>query len=36
VGDKKNNVWLVYAYQRESGGIAAFVRGKRELKTAQN
>jgi hypothetical protein len=25
VGEKKNKVWLIYAYHRESGEIAAFV-----------
>jgi IS1 family transposase len=35
VGKKKNKVRLVYAYHRESGEIAAYVRGKRELKTVE-
>jgi hypothetical protein len=35
VGKKKNKVWLIYAYHRESGEIVAFVWGKRDLKTAQ-
>jgi IS1 family transposase len=34
VGKKSNKVWLVYAYQRETGEIVAFVWGKRNLKTA--
>ncbi|MDR2783900.1 MAG: IS1 family transposase [Treponema sp.] len=34
-GEKKNNVWLIYTYHRESGEIAAFVWGKRDLKTAK-
>jgi IS1 family transposase len=33
VGKKSNKVWLVYAYQRETGDIGAFVWGKRDLKT---
>jgi IS1 family transposase len=35
VGKKKNKVWLIYAYHRETGEIVAFVWGKRDLKTAQ-
>ncbi|MDR0562198.1 MAG: IS1 family transposase, partial [Spirochaetaceae bacterium] len=35
IGEKKNKVWLIYAYHRESGGIAGYVWGKRDLKTAQ-
>jgi IS1 family transposase len=35
VGKKKNKVWLIYAYHRGSGEIAAFVWGKRDLKTAK-
>jgi IS1 family transposase len=40
VGNKKNKVWLIYAYHRGSGEIAASnqrfaVWGKRDLKTAQ-
>jgi transposase-like protein len=34
VGEKKNKVWLIYAYDRESGEIVSFVKGKRDLKTA--
>jgi IS1 family transposase len=34
-GKKKNKVWLIYAYHRESGEIAAYVWGKRDLKTAK-
>jgi hypothetical protein len=34
-GAKKNKVWLIYAYDRESGEIVSFVWGKRELKTAR-
>jgi hypothetical protein len=40
VGKKKNKVWLIYAYQRESGEIVASngkfaVWGKRDKKTAE-
>jgi IS1 family transposase len=35
VGEKKNKVWLIYAYHRETGEIVAYVWGKRELKTAK-
>jgi IS1 family transposase len=35
VGKKKNKVWLIYAYHRESGEIVACVRGKRDIKTAE-
>jgi hypothetical protein len=35
VGNKKNKVWLIYAYHRESGEIAAFVWEKRDIKTAE-
>ena len=34
-GRKTNKVWLIYAYHRESGGTVAYVRGKRDLKTAK-
>jgi IS1 family transposase/transposase-like protein len=34
VGNKKNKVWLIYAYHRETGEIVAFNWGKRNLKTA--
>ncbi|MDR2792233.1 MAG: hypothetical protein LBB61_01020 [Treponema sp.] len=34
-GGKKNKVWLIYAYQRRSGEITAYVWGKRNLKTAR-
>jgi IS1 family transposase len=34
VGRKTDKAWLIYAYHRESGGIAAYVWGKRGLKTA--
>jgi hypothetical protein len=34
-GKKKNKVWLIYAYHRESGEIAAYVWGKRGIKTAE-
>jgi IS1 family transposase len=35
VGEKKNKVWLIYAYHRATGEIVAFVWGKRNLKTAR-
>ncbi|MDR2740837.1 MAG: IS1 family transposase, partial [Treponema sp.] len=40
VGEKKNKVWLIYAYHRESEEIVASnqrfaVWGKRDLKTAK-
>jgi hypothetical protein len=35
VGQKKNKIWLIYAYHRESGEIVAYVWGKRDLKTAK-
>jgi hypothetical protein len=34
VEKKSNRVWLIYAYHRNSGEIVAFVRGRRDLKTA--
>ena len=34
IGNKKNKVWLQYAYERESGEIVSFVWGKRDLHTA--
>ena len=34
VGNKKNKIWLIYAYHRETGEIVAYVWGKRDLKTA--
>ena len=35
VGEKKNKIWLIYAYHRETGEIVAWVWGKRNLKTAR-
>ena len=35
VGNKKNKVWLVYAYDPQTGEIVAFVWGKRNLATAR-
>jgi IS1 family transposase/transposase-like protein len=35
VGEKKNKVWLIYAYHRASGEIVAFVWGKRNKKTSK-
>ena len=34
VGNKKNKVWLIYAYHRETGEIVSYVWGKRNRKTA--
>ena len=34
VGKKKNKIWLIYAYNRETGEIVAYVWGKRDSKTA--
>jgi transposase-like protein len=34
VEKKKNKVWLIYAYDRDTGEIVSFVWGKRDLKTA--
>ena len=35
VGEKKNKVWLIYAYHRSTGETVAFVWGKRNYKTAK-
>jgi IS1 family transposase len=35
VGNKKNKIWLIYAYPRHTGEIVAFVWGKRDTKTAK-
>ena len=35
VGKKTNKIWLIYAYERESGEIVMYVWGKRDLKTAK-
>jgi IS1 family transposase len=35
VGKKQEKVWLIYAYERRSGEIVAYVWGKRDLKTAK-
>jgi IS1 family transposase/transposase-like protein len=35
VKKKSNKLWLLYAYERESGEIIAYVWGKRNLKTAR-
>ena len=32
---KKRKVWLIYAYDRATGKIVAYVWGKRDLKTAK-
>ena len=34
-GNKKNKLWLIYAYHRETGEIVAYVLGKRNAKTAR-
>ena len=33
VGNKKNKLWLLYAYERGSGEIVAYVWGRRDIKT---
>ena len=33
VGNKKNKVWLLYAYERKSGEMVAYVWGRRDIKT---
>jgi len=35
VGSKENKKWLIYAYDRESGEIVAYVWGDRNAKTAK-
>jgi IS1 family transposase len=35
VEKKSNKVWLIYAYDRASGEIVAYIWGKRDLKTAR-
>jgi IS1 family transposase len=35
VGNKKNKVWLIYAYHRATGEIVGYVWGKRDYKTAK-
>jgi IS1 family transposase/transposase-like protein len=35
VGNKKNKVWLIYAYHRATGEIVSYVWGKRDYKTAK-
>jgi IS1 family transposase/transposase-like protein len=35
VGNKKNKVWLIYAYHRDTGEIVSYVWGKRNYKTAK-
>jgi insertion element IS1 protein InsB len=35
VGNKKNKLWLIYAYHRETGEIVAYVWGKQDLATVQ-
>lgn len=36
VNDKKNKVWLIYAYHGKTGEIVAYVWGKRNFETAKN
>ena len=35
VGNKKNKVWLIYAYHRATGEIVGYLWGKRDYKTAK-
>ena len=35
VGSKKKKVWLIYAYDRASGEIVAYVWGKRDIATVR-
>jgi IS1 family transposase len=35
VGNKKNKMWLIYAYHRDTGEIVSYVWGKRNYKTAK-
>ena len=35
VGSKKNKVWLIYVYDRGSGEIVAYARGKRDITTVR-
>jgi IS1 family transposase len=35
VGNKKNKVWLIYAYYRQTGEIVSYVWGKRNYKTVR-
>ena len=35
VGNKKNKVWLLYAYERKSGEMVAYVWGRRDIKTVR-
>ena len=35
VGNKKNKVWLIYAYHRPTGEIVGYVWGKRNYQTAK-
>ena len=35
VGKKSNKLWLIYAYHRDTGEIADYVCGKRDIKTAE-
>ena len=35
VGNKKNKVWLLYAYDRKSGEMVVYVWGRRDYKDGQ-
>lgn len=35
VGNKKNKLWLLYAYERKSGEMVAYVWGRRDIKTVR-
>ena len=35
VGNKKNKVWLLYAYHRATGEIVSYIWGKRDFKTVK-
>ncbi|KAA6304899.1 hypothetical protein EZS27_043449, partial [termite gut metagenome] len=35
VENKSKKYWLIYAYERQSGEIVAYVWGKQDLKTAK-
>ncbi|GHT22504.1 hypothetical protein FACS189430_04390 [Bacteroidia bacterium] len=35
VGNKKNKVWLIYAYHRSTGEIVSYVWGKRNYNTSK-
>ena len=35
IGNKKNKVWLIYAYHRATGEIVSYVWGKRDRKNGK-